>query len=564
MRTTRLVKFLALLLMAAAWFLSPPGLRAQGQAGSTANATSVSAQTAQAATPDVRQIAEALRKLQDQVNALSVEVSQLKNSNEEAHAETRQLRQALYRVTDQKTLNAGGARTAVPADPYAITGTSVSAAASSPSNANPSTASAADAQPQGASQQGGSLESRVAALEENQSLTDSHIQEQSQTKVESGSKYRVRFTGIILMNTFETVGAVNNLDFPETATPVEAGGTSTSFAGSLRQSQIGVQAFGPEIAGAQTSANINFDFSGGFANEPNGTLMGIPRLRTGVFRMDWHNTSIIAGQDSLFIAPLSPTSLSSLAIPALSYSGNLWAWTPQIRVEHRIELTDQSNLLLQAGILDSVTGTPPFSTEREPTAGEQSGQPAYAARVAWSHKAFGRDFILGAGGYYGRQNWYFQRNVDGWAGTVDLTVPLGRYFDFTGAFYRGRAVGGFGGGIGQGLLLTGMIGDPTTDIKGLDSMGGWAQLKYRPRANLEFNFAFGDDNPFASELRAYPQSYYYYGPLHPRNMTGFANFIWHARSNILFSVEYRRLQTYHLDDDFDPANQVGLSVGYIF
>jgi hypothetical protein len=560
MRTTRPVKFLAILLMAGTWFLSPPGLHAQQQSGSPANATSVSVD---GSTPDVRQLADAVRKLQEQVNALSVEVNQLKNSNEEAHAETRQLRQALYRVSDQKTLNAGGTGTgtSAPSDPYAITGASAAAAMSAPSNSNPSTASVAT-QPQ--PQEGASLESRVAALEEGQSLTDSRVMEQSQTKVESGSKYRVRLTGIILMNTFETVGAVNNLDFPEIATPKETGGTTTSFAGSLRQSQIGVQAFGPEIAGAQTSANINFDFSGGFANEPNGTLMGIPRLRTGVFRMDWHNTSIIAGQDSLFIAPLSPTSLSSLAIPALSYSGNLWAWTPQIRIEHRIELTDQSNLLLQAGIMDSVTGTPPFSTEREPTAGEQSGQPAYAARVAWSHKAFGRDFILGAGGYYGRQNWYFQRNVDGWAGTVDVTVPLGRYFDFTGAFYRGRAVGGFGGGIGQGLLLTGMIADPTTVVKGLDSMGGWAQLKYRPRTNLEFNFAFGDDNPFASELRAYPQSYYYYGPLHPRNMTGFANFIWHARSNILFSVEYRRLQTYHLDDDFDPANQVGLSVGYIF
>jgi hypothetical protein len=561
MRTTQLMKFLPLPLIAAAWFLSPPPLLAQNEAGSRANATSVSTQLDQTATPNERQLAEALRKLQDQVNALSAEVSQLKNSNEEAHAETRQLRQAFYRVSDQKALSAGAAGTAAASpvaspDPYAITGASVNAAPTHPT----SSAEQSQLPPQ----QSSSLESRVSALEESQSLTDSHVLEQSQTKIESGSKYRVRLTGIILMNTIETVGAVNNLDFPEIATPAEAGGTNASFAGSLRQSQIGVQAFGPEIAGAQTSANINFDFSGGFANEPNGTLMGIPRLRTGVFRMDWHDTSIIAGQDSLFIAPLAPTSLSSLAIPALSYSGNLWAWTPQIRVEHRVQLTDQSNLLVQAGILDSVTGTPPMGSEREPGAGEQSGQPAYAARVAWSHRAFGRDFTLGAGGYYGRQNWYFQRNVDGWAGTIDLTVPLGKYLDFTGAFYRGRAVGGFGGGIGQGLLLTGMIADPTTALKGLDSLGGWAQLKYRPRANLEFNFAFGDDNPFAGELRAYPQSYYYYGPLHPRNMTGFTNFIWHARSNILFSVEYRRLQTYHLDDDFDPANQVGLSVGYIF
>ncbi len=91
-----------------------------------------------------------------------------------------------------------------------------------------------------------------------------------------------------------------------------------------------------------------------------------------------------------------------------------------------------------------------------------------------------------------------------------------------------------------------------------------AQLKYKPKANFELNFAFGQDNAFANELRQYPASAYYYGPLHPRNLTGFVNFIYHVRSNVMFSVEYRRLQTYNLDAGFDAANQVGMSVGYIF
>jgi len=445
---------------------------------------------------------------------------------------------------------------------YALATTSSSAPATSATTATvPTQAGVAAPPPQDSS----SLESRVATLEENQQLTDTRLQEQSQTKVESGSKYRVRLTGIVLMNTFENVGNVNNLDFPETAVPTEMGGTTNAFAASLRQSQIGLEAFGPEVAGARTSASINFDFSGGFADQPNGALMGIPRLRTGVFRMDWDNTSVIAGQDTLFFAPLAPTSLASLAIPALSYSGNLWAWTPQIRIEHRLQLTDSSKLLLQAGILDSVTGTPPFSQEdREANPGEQSGQPAYAARIAWSRRMFGRDLTLGAAGYYGRQNWYFNRNVDGWAGMADVTIPLGQYVDFTGEFYRGRSVGGFGGGVGQTIVLTGNFSDPTTVIHGLDSMGGWVQLKVKPKSFFELNFAFGDDNPFASELREYPASSYYYGPLHSRNLTGFVNFIYHVRSNVVFSVEYRRLQTYNLDSDIDTANQIGLSVGYIF
>jgi chaperonin cofactor prefoldin len=546
---------LQVLLIAGGWLVLAPHLLAQNPGAGSAPAGDA---------PDVRQLADVVRQLQDQVKALSTQVSELKASNEEAHSEMRQLRNEIYRssqphiqtVTAPPAANSTYAAIAAQPSPAPTESSSTASAAISSAPSDSTGAPAQDSQ---------TLESRVAALEDSQQLSDTRLQEQSQTKVESGSKYRVRLTGIVLMNTFETVGNVNNLDFPETAVPAEAGGTTNSFAGSLRQSQIGLEAFGPEIAGARTSASINFDFSGGFADQPNGALMGIPRLRTGIVRMDWDNTSIVAGQDSLFFAPLSPTSLSSLAIPALSYSGNLWAWTPQIRVEHRVQLTNNSKLLLQAGILDSVTGTPPFSqSDREATPGEQTGQPAYAVRAAWSHKVFGRDLTLGAAGYYGRQNWYFSRNVDGWAGMADVTVPLGQYFDFTGEFYRGRGIGGFGGGVGQTILLTGNFMDPTTVIHGLDSMGGWVQLKVKPKSFFEMNFAFGDDNPFASELRQYPASIYYYGPLHPRNLTAFANFIYHVRSNVLFSVEYRRLQTYNLDGNYDAANQIGLSVGYIF
>ena len=48
--------------------------------------------------------------------------------------------------------------------------------------------------------------------------------------------------------------------------------------------------------------------------------------------------------------------------------------------------------------------------------------------------------------------------------------------------YRGRAVGGLGGGIGQGVLLAGPLTSPVA-IQGLDSMGGWVQLKFKPLAH---------------------------------------------------------------------------------
>ena len=95
-------------------------------------------------------------------------------------------------------------------------------------------------------------------------------------------------------------------------------------------------------------------------------------------------------------------------------------------------------------------------------------------------------------------------------------------------------------------------------------MGGWVQLKFKPKTNFEINGAFGQDNPFAGELRRFPGSPSYFGESLARNLTPFVNFIYQPRSDVLFSVEYRRLQTYMLDSSANTANHVAASVGYIF
>ncbi len=498
---------------------------------------------------DLKSLVAALQQLQSQIQTLNSQMSELRTTQQQALRESQELRAELNRTREQLAARTGDAYAA-----YAAS--SAQPPASSDVSATPTAPLQAEST---------SLDQRVAKLEGDQELMNDKITEQSQTKVESGSKYRVRLSGIVLLNTEVTRGSVDNLDFPQVAMEPETPGTSGAFSGSLRQSQIGIEAFGPDIAGARTSANVKFDFGGGFPDTPNGAAFGIVRLRTGTIRLDWENTSIVAGQDSIFFAPLTPTTLTSLATPALSYTGNLWSWTPQIRIEHRIALSDNSRLVLQAGILDSLTGDAPQAVYRVPTVGEQSGQPAYATHLTWSRKMFDRDVAIGFGGYYGRQNWGYGRSVDGWVGTTDVTVPLGTYFDLTGEFYRGRAVGGLGGGIGQSILLSGPITDPGTSIHGLDSLGGWVQLKYKPKANFEVNFAVGQDDPFAGELRLYPASAYYYGGSSlSRNLSPFVNFIYRVRSDVLFSAEYRRLQTYELDSNPYTANQISMSLGYLF
>jgi hypothetical protein len=498
---------------------------------------------------EVRALSELIRDLQAQVQTLKSQLGDLRTEQQRAIEEARTLRQELDLARAQM-VPAASEQANLHSTPVA--GVSDRQRAVQPSLAAPHEPTASD---------------RIAKLEENQEATDAKVNDQYQTKVESGSKYRLRFSGMVLLNLYENRGLVDNQDFPQIAEPPQSAAifvSPGSFGGSLRQSQIKLEAFGPDLAGARTSANVEFDFAGGFPGTWNGAVQGLVRLRTGTIRLDWGNTSVVAGQDGLFFAPLAPTSLATLASPALSYSGNLWAWTPQVRVEHRIRFSDASSVELQAGILDSLTGDfPQTSAYRYPSWGEESGQPAYATRISWNRRAFGQNLAIGFGGYYARQNWGFSRIVDGWAGTTDVTLPLGRLFEFTGEFYRGRAVAGLGGGIGQSVLLNGQFFAPDTTFRGLDSMGGWAQLKFKPKAKFEINTALGLDNPFASELRQY-QSNSIYPELYPRNLTPLVNFIYQVRSDTLFSIEYRHMQTSVLDSGSNSANHINLSLGYIF
>jgi hypothetical protein len=485
---------------------------------------------------DLAAIGSLLYQLQSEVRDLRGEVNTLKLQQDAAQMESARLRQELEQTKSELVARTGSEQT-LSSQHFVPAGS----AAQEP------------------------IQTQLDKLKEEQQLADAKIAEQSQSKVESGSKYRVRLSGIVLFNTFSQTGYVDNVDFPQLLLPMSPLSSERSFGASVRQSQIGIQAFGPTIAGARTSADIQFDFAGGFPETQNGTSFGIMRLRTGTIRFDWTNTSVVGGQDSLFFAPLSPTSMATLAIPALAYSGNLWSWTPQIRAEHKFAVSDSSTVLVQGGILDNLSGDVPESTfYRSPTWGEYSGQPAYAARLAWTHRIGDQDMTLGAGGYYGRQFWGYQRHVDGWAGTLDLKFPLGGAFEFTSQFYRGRALGGLGGGIGQSVLWEGPLFDPTTEIYGVNSLGGWAQLKYRATSKLQFNGAFGQDNPFASNLREFGSGGSFYGQLFSKNQTVLTNFIYQPRSDFVLSFEYRRLKTFILDTNANAANVFNLSLGYIF
>ncbi|MGH9455426.1 MAG: hypothetical protein ACRD2O_15810, partial [Terriglobia bacterium] len=220
---------------------------------------------------------------------------------------------------------------------------------------------------------------------------------------------------------------------------------------------------------------------------------------------------------------------------------------------------------LQGGILDPLSGgLPQDISYRKAQPGERAGQPAYAARIAWATGPQDHPFSLGLGGYYSRQDWGFGRTVDSWAATADWSVPLSRWFALTGEFYRGRAIGGLGAAEGRSVAYTGPLDNYESSVYGLNSTGGWSQLKFMPLEKLEFNGVFGQDFSTPPRLGYYEQGIVYQNALIGRNQSLLFNSIYHLRSNLMLSVEYLRLRTAESQPGLFWVNQVSLSAAAFF
>lgn len=503
---------------------------------------------------------DAMRELHEQVRELQTAVAGMRSDWEHARAETAELRRELEEVR------------AAAAHGNAVLTSAVATAISVPGQYASAGQSPVAGSEQGDEESNRSIDQKsdqkkgehTATLDEQYQLLSGKVDDQYQTKVESASKYRLRLSGIVLMNLVSNQGVVDSIDLPTLAYARQPGDPGGSFGATLRQSEIGLEAFGPNLAGAKTRADLQLDLAGGFPAVPNGINSGLLRLRTGTIRMDWANTSVVAGQDGIFFSPNSPTSFASLAVPAFSAAGNLWAWVPQIRVEHRVVFGDDSSLLFQGGILDPVSGeVPTTGSYRQAGPGESSRQPEYGTRVAWTRNVFGQPLRVGMGGFYSRQDYSYNRIVDGWAAMTDIELPLGRQFSLSGKLYRGKGLGGLYGAAGRSAVYSGDPTVETTEVRGLNSVGGWAQLKYRPANKLEFNAAFGMDNPYAADLKLFPYATSWNTTL-TRNQGSFVNFIYRPRSDLLFSAEYRHLTTYDVTTGGNSAGHLNLMMGVLF
>jgi hypothetical protein len=405
----------------------------------------------------------------------------------------------------------------------------------------------------------------VARIREDQDAIQEQIKVHEQDKVETLSRYRLWINGLILFNAYANQGTVDAPDVPNIALPFYNQTENNAVGASVRQTILGLNANGPHILGARSTADLNLDFFSDGDESDYPAASGGARIHTAHFALEWSRDRIELGFTEPLISPLSPTSYASVAEPPLAWAGNLSAWAPQLRFEHRFQLNEANRLGIEAGLWDAVYGgTNLHAYQALPSYDESEKWPAIESRVSWTAGAQS-PFRIGLGGYRGALKTNYGTTIPSWAFNSDIALRLHPKLSLTGEFYRGAALAGLGGGSHKDFL-TGT--DPLTGDDrsiGLNAIGGWTQLKLIWSPAVEFNAAIGEDSGYGRDFRSLtfvaannPVSTL----AHNQMITG--NIILRPKTYLILSPEYRRILSGQISGESYAANVFTLSAGYSF
>jgi hypothetical protein len=410
------------------------------------------------------------------------------------------------------------------------------------------------------------LAAQVEDLRERQSLQESQVAVQEQTKVESESRFPVKVSGLVLMNGFVNT---RNVDMAATPTLAVPGGGSTGA--SLRQTIMGLDMRGPHLFGARSHGDLRVDFDGNSAvtgGYADGYGIDLVRLRTAHAALDWEHTEAFFSMDRPIVSPNVPDSVTAVAEPPLAWSGDLWNWTPQFGVTQDVLFGSVPRLRAQAALIDIADAPYTASLAAANGAGltqsttEASRWPGVEARIAVPGGQSENGAQVGIGGLFAPHRSTGGTRFDSWAGTLDYRLPLPARMQLSGGFYRGQALGGLGGGAYKDYVYR--LAADGFYFRTLDDIGGWTQWKQKLTQRLEFNEALGTDTVPAGELRPYAGAASAVYQNIARNRTATGNVIFSPSAYLLFSLEYRRIESSPANGPTAASDIIGLAAGYKF
>jgi len=368
-------------------------------------------------------------------------------------------------------------------------------------------------------------------------IAERRLADLDQTKISSEHRLPVTLTGMLLFNTFLNGKASGGADNP---TLLPASGALASGGATFRQSVIGLKLDGPRLVGdGKVTGAIYMDFFGGGTG-----LNQTVRLRVSTLDATWKNTSLGLAFDKPIIAPREPDSLAQVGVSPLTAAGNLWLWGPQVRVEHRISLTEQSGLRAQFGVYQTSEGGTGLSTEYP---GLARSRPGYQGRFEFWRQSGSRRFEV-APAFHASSTRVLGQAVPSRIFSLDWLIRPAARVDFTGAFFHGENTGVIGG-LRQGVSVF------NGRARAVGATGGWAQFTFRatPRASFHFFGGQEDDRNRDLELNGVA-----------KNQSYGANIMYRLGSNILTSFETSQVRTTYLGAGTRINPHYDLAFAYLF
>lgn len=361
-------------------------------------------------------------------------------------------------------------------------------------------------------------------------MLQAQVEELSQVKVQSSSRFPVTLSGAIVSNTVINSGDANWLESPNVV-GTAAGGSLTS---TMRQSRLGFDVSAIPVGAWQAKGSLIVDFFGGTPGFVTGTVMGLPRLLYAFGRLERGGTAIEVGQDHALLAPRDPTSLAAFSFPQFFRSGNLYLRVPQVRVEQKV-----GAITLKAGIVAPVAGDAGGTYTFAPVAGagERSKRPAFESHIGVDRGTPEGDgeFHLGASGHVGWLRQFGALDTAG-GGAVDFLARRGRV-GLAGEIFAADELDAFGAGVGQPGRAE----------------GGWLEARLAATPRVSFNGGVSLDRR--------PDGAGTAGRL--RNSSAFGNVIVRFTPEVAASLEYKWLQTrYRSGSDHDNQHVNAVFVVY--
>ncbi len=306
-----------------------------------------------------------------------------------------------------------------------------------------------------------------------------------------------------------------------------------------RSSRFGVVLNAPGIPawkGSYVKGVVEVDFQGAYSLRSKSALL----FRKGFIEIGDAKTQILIGQDWEALSPLAPTMLD---YPAGDGGGNAGYRRAQIRLTHKLSMTEKTALTFQAAVADNTMrdgiGLTGITTE-------VASFPTVEGRLALSLGNPPKPFVLGVSGHYGQQQMDYavssgliaggtaplHKDYESYSLNVDLCWPINKWLTLKGEWFTGNNLASIEAGILQGIDL----GTKET----VRSTGGWAAMTVQCTKNIQCNFGYLEDNPKNEDLlggttlagtsRTYTQSM-------------FGNFLYNWDSHLMTGLEISHWHT---------------------